>query len=88
MTQLTVFLTVVIVASCCLAMGYSQAASTGSGSGLGQASAKKIRVLSPAASRVYRLLHYGVSPFSKESNFNLIFTTFLNFPVRTYRTFS
>ncbi len=59
MTQLTVFLTIVIVASSCLIMGYSQAASTGGGSG--QSSAKKLRVLSPAASRVYRLLHYGVS---------------------------
>jgi len=65
MTQLTLFLSAVIIASCCLAMGSSQAASPGPGSGLLGGSAKKVRVINPAAAanRVYRLLRYGVSSF-------------------------
>jgi len=55
MSKLTIFLSIVIVYFCCIAIGYGDS-SSGPSATTGALAQKKVRVLSPAASRLYRLL--------------------------------
>jgi len=68
MSKLTIFLSIVIVYFCCIAIGYGDSTS-GPSSNSGVVAPKKVRVLSPSASRLYRLLRNGLNQVGDEDLF-------------------
>lgn len=62
MSKFTVFATIFVLYACAVALGLGDPSSSNLGGGLpGVVSPKNVRILSPAATRLYRMIRKGVS---------------------------